>query len=47
MDNALFKDLPDASVNFRKKVLFHEVEKFNYITWYGNGILPKRKGVIL
>jgi hypothetical protein len=27
MDIALFKDIPDASVNFRKKVLFHEVEK--------------------
>lgn len=39
MDTALFKDMPDASVNFRKKVLFHEVEKFNYITWDGNGIL--------
>jgi len=38
MDTALFKDMPDASVNFRKKVLFHEVEKFNYITWDGNGI---------
>ncbi len=39
MDSALFKDLPGASANFRKKVLFHEVEKFNYITWDGNGIL--------
>jgi hypothetical protein len=39
MDTALFKDMPDASVNFRKKVLFHEVESFNYITWDGNGIL--------
>ena len=39
MDTALFKDIPDASVNFRKKVLFHEVEKFNYVTWDGNGIL--------
>lgn len=39
MDTALFKDLDDASVNFRKKVLFHEIEKFNYITWDGNGIL--------
>ncbi|WP_026575625.1 hypothetical protein [Bacillus sp. UNC438CL73TsuS30] len=39
MDTALFKDMPDASANFRKKVLFHEVEKFNYITWDGNGIL--------
>jgi hypothetical protein len=39
MDSALYKDMPNASVNFRKKVLFHEVEKFNYITWDGNGIL--------
>lgn len=39
MDTALFKDMPDESVNFRKKVMFHEVEKFNYITWDGNGIL--------
>ncbi|WP_026575584.1 hypothetical protein [Bacillus sp. UNC438CL73TsuS30] len=38
MDTALFKDMPNASANFRKKVLFHEVEKFNYITWDGNGI---------
>ena len=38
MDSALFKDMPDASVNFRKKVLFHEVEQFNYITWDGNSI---------
>ena len=38
MDTALFKDMPDASVNFRKKVLFHEVEQFNYITWDGNSI---------
>jgi hypothetical protein len=39
MDSALFKDMPDASVNFRKKMLFHEVEKFYYITWDGNGML--------
>ena len=39
MDTALFKDMPEASVNFRKKVLFREVEKINYITWDGNGIL--------
>ncbi|MGG1674551.1 hypothetical protein ACIFOT_02255 [Neobacillus sp. NRS-1170] len=39
MDTALFKEMLNESVNFRKKVLFHEVEKFNYITWDGNGIL--------
>lgn len=39
IDDELFKDIPDASVNFRKKVLFHEVEKFNYIIWDGDGLL--------
>lgn len=39
MDTALFKDMTDASVNFRKKLLFHEVEKLNYLTWDGNGML--------
>ncbi|MBP2242977.1 hypothetical protein J2Z40_003559 [Cytobacillus eiseniae] len=39
MDDTLFKVIPDASVNFRKKVLFHEVGEFNYVTWDGNGIL--------
>lgn len=36
MDTALFKDMPDASVSIRKKVLFNEVVSFNYITWDGN-----------
>lgn len=36
MDTALFKDMPDASVNFRKKVMFNEVKRFSYITWDGN-----------
>jgi hypothetical protein len=36
MDTALFKEMPDASVSIRKKVLFNEVEGFNYITWDGN-----------
>ena len=45
MDTALFKDMPDASVNFRKKVLFHEVEQFNYITWDGNGMLTTEPDV--
>lgn len=39
MDAELFKDILNASVNFRKKVLFHEVEKFNYIIWDGDGFL--------
>jgi len=36
LDSRLFKDFSDASVNIRKKGLFHEVEEFNYITWDGN-----------
>ena len=28
--------MPDASASIRKKVLFKEVEAFNYITWDGN-----------
>ncbi|WP_028401370.1 hypothetical protein [Ectobacillus panaciterrae] len=33
LNTILFKEYPNASINFRKKVLFKEVEKFNYITW--------------
>ncbi|WP_404331888.1 hypothetical protein [Mesobacillus maritimus] len=36
LDTILFKEIPDASVNIRKKVLFHEVEEFDYITWDAN-----------
>ncbi|MEK3727040.1 MULTISPECIES: hypothetical protein [Lysinibacillus] len=36
LDTALFKEMPDASVNVRKKILFNEVEKLNYITFDGN-----------
>ena len=36
IDTALFKEIPDASVNLRKKLLFNEVERYNYITWDGN-----------
>jgi len=36
LDAGLFKEIPDASVNIRKKLLFNEVEGFNYITWDGN-----------
>ncbi|WP_102272171.1 hypothetical protein [Cytobacillus massiliigabonensis] len=39
MDDILFKDIPDASVNFRKKVQFHEVKKLNYLIWDGDGLL--------
>lgn len=36
LDTALFKEMPDASVNIRKKLLFNEVEGLNYITFDGN-----------
>lgn len=36
MDTVLFKEMPDASVNVRKKLLFNEVERLNYITFDGN-----------
>ncbi|WP_316568833.1 hypothetical protein [Neobacillus sp. YIM B06451] len=36
LDTVLFKEIPDASVNIRKKLLFNEVEEFNYITWDGD-----------
>jgi len=36
MDTALFKEMPDASVNIREKLLFNEVDRINYITWDGN-----------
>ncbi len=40
LDIALFKEIPDASVNFRKKLLFNEVEGLNYITIDGNILRP-------
>ncbi|MCQ6275308.1 hypothetical protein JMM81_10065 [Bacillus sp. V3B] len=36
LDTVLFKEMPDASVNIRKKLLFNEIEGFNYITWDGD-----------
>lgn len=36
MATALFKEIPDASVSVRKKLLMSQVEGFNYITWDGN-----------
>jgi hypothetical protein len=36
LDAGLFKEIPDASVNIRKKVLFKEVKGYNYLTWDGN-----------
>ncbi|TQR39711.1 hypothetical protein C7Y47_01385 [Lysinibacillus sphaericus] len=40
LDTALFKEIPDASVNIRKKLLFNEVERLNYITIDGNILRP-------
>jgi hypothetical protein len=39
LDTVLFKEMPDASVNIRKKLLFKEVERLNYITFDGNILL--------
>ncbi|WHX41123.1 hypothetical protein QNH36_02870 [Mesobacillus sp. AQ2] len=36
LDAGLFKEMTDASVNIRKKVLFNELKGFNYMTWDGN-----------
>lgn len=36
LDTVFFKEMPDASVNVRKKLLFNEVERLNYITFDGN-----------
>lgn len=36
LDTVLFKEMPDASVNIRKQLLFNEVEGLNYITFDGN-----------
>ncbi|CAM5222854.1 hypothetical protein UACE39S_00607 [Ureibacillus acetophenoni] len=35
LDTVLFKEMPDGSVNIRKKLMFSEVEGLNYITWDG------------
>ncbi|WP_433596271.1 hypothetical protein [Lysinibacillus xylanilyticus] len=40
LDTILFKEIPDASVNIREKLLFKEVEKLNYITFDGNILRP-------
>ncbi|MFJ8101073.1 hypothetical protein [Lysinibacillus sp. NPDC096212] len=40
LDTALFKEMPDASVNIRKKLLFNEIEGLNYITFDGNILRP-------
>lgn len=40
LDTVLFKEMPDASVNIRKKLSFNEVEGLNYITFDGNILRP-------
>lgn len=40
LETVLFKEMPDASVNIRKKILFNEVERLNYITSDGNILGP-------
>jgi len=40
LDTVLFREMPDASVNIRKKLLFNEVEGLNYITFDGNILRP-------
>lgn len=36
----IFKEMPDASVDIRKKLLFNEVEKLNYFIFDGNIFRP-------
>lgn len=36
LDTNLFKEMPNASVNIRRKLLFNEVEELNYIIFDGN-----------
>lgn len=36
LETVLFREMSDASINIRKKLLFNEVERLNYITWDGN-----------
>ena len=40
LDTNLFKEMPDASVNIRRKLLFNEVEELNYIIFDGNIFHP-------
>ena len=40
LDTVLFKEMPDASVNIRKKLLFNEIEQLNYIIFDGNILRP-------
>ncbi|WP_374967056.1 hypothetical protein [Lysinibacillus sp. RS5] len=40
LDTVLFKEMPDASVNIRKKLLFNGIEGLNYLTFDGNILRP-------
>jgi hypothetical protein len=40
LDTVLFKEMPNASVNVRKKLLFNEVEGLSYIIFDGNILRP-------
>ena len=40
LDTVLFKEMPDASINIREKLLFNEVEGLNYIISDGNILRP-------
>ncbi|ALC85210.1 hypothetical protein AM499_04795 [Bacillus sp. FJAT-22090] len=40
LDTVLFKEMPNASVNIRGKLLFNKVEGLNYITSDGNILRP-------
>lgn len=40
LDTNIFKEMPDASLNIRKKLLFKEVEQLNYIILDGNFLRP-------
>ncbi|MGE7997697.1 hypothetical protein ACQKOF_03265 [Lysinibacillus sp. NPDC093190] len=40
LDTVLFKEMSDASVNIKKKLLFNEVEGLNYVTFDGNILRP-------
>ena len=40
LDTVLFKEMPDASINIREKLLFNEVEGLNYLIFDGNILRP-------
>ncbi|TQR15609.1 hypothetical protein [Psychrobacillus soli] len=40
LDTVLYKEMPDASINIREKLLFNEIEGLNYIISDGNILRP-------